>query len=150
KAAGRLAIQDARVWFEQALGILSRLPETQRTLSKAVDIRLELRAVLIQLDESRKMLEHLREAEGIAERLNDESRQARVWAFLAWSYRQDGELDHALALGARALEIAERWEDLDLRLYAASGLVETHFFRGNLSRAVELVHDVLATLPADW
>jgi class 3 adenylate cyclase/tetratricopeptide (TPR) repeat protein len=150
KATGRSAIHDARVWFERALDVLSRLPETRSTLEKAVDIRLEQRTVLIQLDEFRQMLEHLREAERIAEGLNDEGRQARVWAFLAWSYRQDGELDHALAVGTRALDIAGRREDLDLRLYAASGLVETHFFRGDFSRAVKLAHDILATLPADW
>src|SRR5262249_38282700 len=95
KAAGGPAIHDARPWFERALGMLDRLPDTQSALEKAVDIRLELRGVLLQLDELRTMLELLREAERIAERLKDEGRQGRVWGFLSWSYRQDGELDHA-------------------------------------------------------
>jgi len=150
KAFGRSAIYDARVLFERALAILSQLPDTQSTLEKALDIRFELREVLIHLDEFRKVRDNIREAERIAERLKDEGRRGWVLAFLNWSCRQDGELDHALAFGTRALEIAERQEDLDLRLYAASGLVETHYFRGDLSRAAELAHDALATLPADW
>jgi class 3 adenylate cyclase/tetratricopeptide (TPR) repeat protein len=150
KAAGRSAIHDARSWFERALRVLDRSPDTQSALEKAVDIHLGLGGVLLQLDEVRTMLEHLREAERIAERLNDEGRQGRVWGALAWSYRADGEHDHALALGTRALKIATRREDRDLRLYAASGLVETHFFRGEFSRAIELAHDILATPPPEW
>jgi class 3 adenylate cyclase/tetratricopeptide (TPR) repeat protein len=150
KAAGRSAIPEARPWFEQALRMLDRLPDTQSALERAVDIHLELRAVLLQLDEFRTMFEHLREAERIAERLNDEVRQGRVWAALAFNYRQDGELDHALALGTRALHIATRREDRDLHGYTASGLVEAHFYRGEFSRGVELARDFLSTLPPDW
>ena len=47
KAAGRSALHDARIWFEQALDILPGLPQTHSTLEKAFDIRLELRAVLV-------------------------------------------------------------------------------------------------------
>ena len=76
KATGRQALHEARVQFEQALDLLRSLLHDRLALEKAVDIRLELRAVLIQLDESHKIIEHLREAERIVERLNDD-RQAR-------------------------------------------------------------------------
>ena len=46
KAAARSALQDARAWFEQALGVLEVLPESPSTLEQAFEIRLELRAVL--------------------------------------------------------------------------------------------------------
>ena len=46
KAAARSALQDARAWFEQALGVLEALPESQSTLEQAFEIRLELRPVL--------------------------------------------------------------------------------------------------------
>jgi class 3 adenylate cyclase/tetratricopeptide (TPR) repeat protein len=149
KAAGRSALHDARVWFEQALDILQGLPENQSVLEKAFDIHVQLRAVLTQLGEFRNMLEHLREAERIAERLNDEGRLARVWALISWNFRETGDLDDALVLGTRALEIAKQVEDLDFQLYAAWGLEELHYFRGDLSRAVELGREILATLPSD-
>src|SRR5262249_34333131 len=117
---------------------------------KAFDIRLELRPVLFQLAELRGLLERLREAERIAERLNDDERQSHVWAAMAWSYRQHGDLDEALAAGTRALEIAERREDLEGRLFAASGLVELYWFRGELFGAIELAHKILAVLPPNW
>ena len=69
KAAGRSALHDARIWFEQALDILRGLPENGSNLEKAFDIRFELRPVLVQLDEPGTLLERMHEAESIAERL---------------------------------------------------------------------------------
>ena len=52
KAAARSALQDARAWYEQALGALQALPEDQSTLEQAFEIRLDLRPVLQQLGEA--------------------------------------------------------------------------------------------------
>src|SRR5262249_4447444 len=79
-----------------------------------------------------------------------DERQSHVWAAMAWSYRQHGDLDEALAAGTRALEIAERREDLEGRLFAASGLVELYWFRGELFGAIELAHKIVAVLPPNW
>jgi tetratricopeptide (TPR) repeat protein len=150
KAAARSAPQDARVWFEQALGVLEALPESQSTLEQAFEIRLELRPVLTQLGEPRRQLELLREAETLAERLNDDRRRGRVCAFVTNSHSQLGELDEALVTGARALEIAGRLGDLRLRIPATTHLEYAHYLRGEYERVVELVTDNLAALPADW
>ena len=41
RATARWALPDARAWFEQALGILAALPESQSTLEQAFELRLE-------------------------------------------------------------------------------------------------------------
>ena len=64
KAAARSALSDARAWLEQALAILKELPENQATLEQNFEIRLELRPVLRQLGEGRKMLEQLSRSRG--------------------------------------------------------------------------------------
>jgi tetratricopeptide (TPR) repeat protein len=150
KAAARSALQDARGWFEQALGVLEVLPENQSTLEQACDIRLELRNVLSLLAEPRRHLERLREAETLAERLNDDRQRGRGCALMTNVHSLLGELDEALVTGTRALEIAGRLGDLRLCILATSYLEQAHHFRGEYKRVVELATDNLAALPADW
>ena len=59
-----------------------------RSLEQGVDIRLDLRPVLGLLGEGLQVLERLREAEAIAEQLDDDRRRARVSAFMTniWSH----------------------------------------------------------------
>jgi tetratricopeptide (TPR) repeat protein len=150
KAAARSALHDARSWFDQVLGVLEALPESRSTLEQAFEIRLELRPVLAQLAEIRLVLERLREAETLAEKLNDDRRRGRVCAFVTNSHALLGELDEALAAGTRALEIAGRLGDLGLRILTTSYLEQARYYRGEYQRVVELAIDNLAALPAEW
>jgi tetratricopeptide (TPR) repeat protein len=149
KSAARSAPQDARAWFEEALGVLEVLPESRSTLEQAFEIRLELVPMLAQLAEPRRMLERLREAETVADRLNDDRRRGRVYAAMTVTQMQLGELDEALVTGTRALEIAGRLGDLRLRILATSFLGQTYHGRAEYERVVELATDNLAALPAN-
>jgi len=102
KAAARSALPDALGRFEQALSVLEALPERPSTLEQAFEIRLELRAVLFQLGEVRLARERLREAEALAERLNDDRRRGRVAAFMTNIHSLLGELDARRSRLARA------------------------------------------------
>ncbi len=150
KAAARSALPDALAWFEQALGVLETLPESRSTLEQAFELRLELRGVLFQLGQPRRTLERLREAEALAERLNDDRRRGRVGAFVMNVHAWLGGLDEAHASGARALAIARSLGDLELRILSTTYLAQVHFLRGEYERTVELATDNLAALPADW
>jgi len=150
KAAARSALQDAWAWLDQALEILASLPESQSTLETAFEIRLELRSVLLVLDEHRIALKRLREAEALAERLRDDRRLGQVRGFMINLHMWLGELDEALVVGGEALEIADRLGDLRLRIPATTYLHTVLAARGEYERVVELATDNLARLPADW
>ena len=149
KAGERSALQDARAWLEQALGALKALPESRSTLEQAVDIRLELGYVLNLLDEVQPSLECVREAEALAERSEDDRRRGRVWVSLASRQSQLGELDEALAFGTRALATARELGDLELRRLTTTILAQTHYYRSDYERVVELATDNLTASPAD-
>jgi class 3 adenylate cyclase/tetratricopeptide (TPR) repeat protein len=149
KAAARSATADARGWFEQALGVLETLPESRSTLEQAFDIRIEMRAVLGQLGETEGMLKNQREAAALAERLNDDRRRAWVGAFTAITHSMLGQRDEAVAAGNRALAIARRLGELEVRIHTTSILEQVHLFRGEYERVVELATDNLAALPGD-
>jgi tetratricopeptide (TPR) repeat protein len=150
KASGRSALQDARTRFEQALEVLTALPDSVSTLERAFDIRLELRPVLNQLGQLRKSLERLREAEILAARLNDDRRRGQVLSAMANSHSLLGEMADAVAASTRALEIAQRLGDLKLRIHATSMLVQAHYYRGDYERSIELAIDNLQALPTEW
>src|SRR5262252_3009361 len=150
KAAARAALSDARIWFEQALGALKALPESQTALEQAFEIRLDLRPVLRQLGEGRQMLEHLREAEALAERLNDDRRRGQVWGFMTTVQATLNELDEALMTGTRALEIATRAGDTRLRIVTTSCLEQAYYYRGDYEHVVEIATENLATIPTEW
>jgi class 3 adenylate cyclase/tetratricopeptide (TPR) repeat protein len=150
KATARSALLDARVWFEQALGALKALPDDLSTLEQAFETRLELRPVLQQLGEVRPALECLREAENLAERLNDDRRRGRVCALMTNIHSQLGELDEARASGTRARAIAQALGDLELRILSTTYLENARYLRGEYEQVVELATDNLAALPAEW
>ena len=149
-ASARSAGREAITFFEQALHLLKTLPESQSALEQGFDIRLELRQLLVQLGEVRRALERLREAETLAERMNDDRRRGRVCAVMTSMYGGLGELDDGLTSGTRALEIAGRLGDLRLRILATSFLAQVHFFRGEHARVMHLTTDNLSVLPAGW
>jgi class 3 adenylate cyclase/tetratricopeptide (TPR) repeat protein len=150
KAVARSALVDARGCFEQALDILKELPESRATLEQAFEIRLELRTVLRQLGEVRQMLEHLRAAELLADRLKDDVRRSRVCSFLTVVLCNLDELDEALATGTRSVEIADRVGDPKLSIVTMSNLCEPYFYRGDYERVVEIAIKNLAGLPSEW
>ncbi|SCB50645.1 Adenylate and Guanylate cyclase catalytic domain-containing protein [Bradyrhizobium shewense] len=146
----RWALREAVEFFEQALGVLTTLPESPSTLEQGFDIRLELRQVVVQLGEFRRSLLRLREAEALAERMDDDRRRGRFCAVMTGMHGGLGELDDGLTCGTRALEIAGRLGDLRLRILATSFVAQVHFFRGEHARVVDLTTDNLSVLPAGW
>jgi tetratricopeptide (TPR) repeat protein len=150
KAAARSAVAEARAWLEQALDVLKALPEGRAALEQAFEIRLELRLILRQLGEGRRMLEYLSEAEVLAERLQDDRRRGLVCALMTTVHATLGELDEALATGTRALEIAGRLSDLRLRILTTSCLEQVNYYRGEYQNVVEFAPGILTALPAEW
>jgi class 3 adenylate cyclase/tetratricopeptide (TPR) repeat protein len=150
KAYAHSAGRESRAYYEQALSILETLPQNESTLEQAFEIRLELRPVLNQLGEPRRMLDRLREAENLAGRLNDNRRLGQVCALVTIAHSQLGELDEALEFGTRALKIAGDLGDLKLRILATTYLELVHYYRGEYEPVIKLATGNLEALPVNW
>jgi len=150
QGAARSALPDARVWFEQALGALDKLPESPATVEQAVDIRFDLRPVLSQLGEYGGGLENLRAAGALAAKLKDDRRAGWVAAQTANMYVRFGQFDEARAYLTRALTIARELDDLELRLLATSFLGQARHYQGEYEEQFALITRNVADLPADW
>jgi predicted ATPase len=75
KAMARSAHREAMGSFEQALSALQHLPEQRDRREQAIDLRLALRSALAPIGDYGRILATLREAEALAEILDDPRRR---------------------------------------------------------------------------
>jgi tetratricopeptide (TPR) repeat protein len=142
KAEARSALQDAVEWLKQALGAVRRLPESRTTLEQAFEIILEVRAALVSFGEARQALKFLRDAEILADRLNDDHQRARAASASAINLRAMlGEFDQACVSAERALALAHAFGDSELHSRTTSELGMTHYFRCDYTRVLEILAD---------
>jgi transcriptional regulator with AAA-type ATPase domain/tetratricopeptide (TPR) repeat protein len=139
KALTRAAPGEARACLEQAAAALGHLPERGESLEQAIDLRFELCAALVMLGEHERVLGYLREAEALAERLDDRWRLGRARARLTTHFWLVGDLDRALESGQQAATLAEAVGDLELRVEANLILGQVHVSRGVPRRAREFL-----------
>ena len=126
KAKARSAYQEAASYFEQALDAGRHLPPDRAHLERMIDLRFDLRGVLIPLGRFERAVERLAEAEVVAEALGDQRRLGRISAYLSASFRLLGEHARSIACGLRALGIAATLEDFALQVAANCYLGETY------------------------
>jgi DNA-binding NtrC family response regulator/tetratricopeptide (TPR) repeat protein len=149
KAFDRSANREAVASFEQALAALARLPEDAETLAQAVDVRLAARSALLQLAELGRIVQFLAEAEALAQRLGDDRRLAWVWTYGTIARLFAGEPGAALAMGERALALAEKVGDVALRATARTPLGHACRERGEYARALGLFREAIEALEGD-
>src|SRR5262249_1519940 len=150
KAAARSALVAAKELFELAVDVLRALPENHETGEEAFDRGRDVGEVVRQVGEGRPLLDHLREAERLAERLKDDKRRGLVCVFMTTVRSTLDELDEAIETGNRALEIARRLGDLKLRILATSCLEQAYCYRGDYQHVIDVATDSVNAMPAHW
>jgi predicted ATPase len=145
KALARSAYREAVGYFEQALSVLSHLPETRDTREQAIDLRFALRSALLPSGDWDRSLAALREAESLAVALDDPRRLGRVSLFLAIHFRYRGAYDQAIATAQRALALATAHEDV-VHALANHILGIVYQFQGDSRRAIDCFRQTVASL----
>jgi len=146
KAFAHSANREAVAWFEQALQALGHLAETTETQAARVDMHLGLRNALTLLGEHERTLEHLRQAEWLAERAGDPARLGRVLSFKANALLLLGRHEQAIDAGRRARAVADERGDVPLRTATDLYLGRAHLFLGNFPQAIEIFEGVVGAL----
>jgi tetratricopeptide (TPR) repeat protein len=149
KAFDRSANREAVASFDQALSALAHLPQEPDVLAEAIDIRLAVRSALLQLAELPRISRYLREAEALATSLGDHRRLAWVWTYMTIARLFDGDPAGALAVGERALALAEEVGEVGLRASARTPLAHACRERGDFRRALALFGEAIEALSGD-
>ena len=145
----RPPVRDAATRYEQALYALARLPDTLERLEEAIDIRTSLRTSLVPLGEFTRAVEHLCEAEVLAERLGDQHRLGWVSSAMTNVWAVVGDHDRGLAAGERTASIATSLGDPKLEAVANQYLGQIYLVRGECSRARALCERAVAFFSGD-
>jgi tetratricopeptide (TPR) repeat protein len=136
KAGMRPAYWEAVACFEQALVALIHLSKSRDTLEEAFDLRLDLSSVLHPLGEIERMRDYLREAEILAETMNDQRRLGQISNRMITSCYQMGDYGRALASGQRALAIGETLGDVRLQVQANGALCLPYHMLGDYGQVI--------------
>jgi tetratricopeptide (TPR) repeat protein len=146
KAMAQSAHREAIEYFEQALRALPQLPETRDTREQAVDLRLALVWTPTPSGDASGSLAYLREAETLAEALDDPYRLGQVALFLAFDYRREGAHDQAIAAAQRALALATAAGEDVLGALANHYLGVAYWAKGAYPQAIASFGQVVASL----
>jgi transcriptional regulator with AAA-type ATPase domain/predicted ATPase len=139
KAAARSAHIEAAACYEQALAALAHLPESRERTEQAIDLRFELRTSLHLLGEFDRILEHLHQAQALAEPLDERHRLGWVSTYLMQYFRNTGDQVSAMEAGQRALAIAQELGDFALQVTTRTHLGAVYGTLGQYRRAVEIL-----------
>jgi class 3 adenylate cyclase/tetratricopeptide (TPR) repeat protein len=139
KAVARSAHREAAAFLGQALLALGHLPEGRERIEHAIDLRFDLRSSLHPLGEFGRILEYLREAEALAETLDDPRRLGRASAYITQYFWWMGDPDRAITSGQRALAIAAMTGDLALEVLANFSLGVVYHSLGEYGQAMEVL-----------
>ena len=149
RAVARSANREAVAFYEDALRALRHLPESRETFGLSIDLRLDLRPPLLQLGRLDDIHRLSKEAESMAQQVNDEERLARAYSYLVNYHYLLGEPARTIEYGARCLGIAQRRGDPALVTLARRYLGHSHHAQGQHKMAIQILEDNLAALDAD-
>jgi tetratricopeptide (TPR) repeat protein len=150
KAVARSANREAVACFEQALVALGHLPNTRDTVEQAIDLRFDRCNALFVLGEHEGVLDHLREAETLAQGLDDRRRLGQVFTQMTrYFITTMGEYDRAVASGQRALALATALGDVGLQVQVMFHLGEAHYALGDYHRALDFLRNNVRSLEGE-
>jgi class 3 adenylate cyclase/tetratricopeptide (TPR) repeat protein len=146
KALARSAYREAMGYFEQALSALAHLRETRDTREQAIDLRLALRTALYPSGDAGRILAVLREAEALAEALDDHRRLGQVLLFLSQHFYHGGAYDQAIAAAQRVLAFATAGRDAVLHARANFYLGVAYEAQTDYRQAIDCLRQTVASL----
>jgi len=149
RSLARSANHQAVAHFEQALAALEHLDQAPDRIRDVIDLRLQLSAALTPLGDLQRISQTMDEADRLAVAIGDERRRALIATYLVSCGYHTGDRDGAVRAGRRALAIAERLNDVVLKVAATYHLAQAASFFGDFREGAELARRNLTSLTGE-
>ncbi|HSF30198.1 MAG TPA: AAA family ATPase [Candidatus Tectomicrobia bacterium] len=149
QAAARSVHREAVACYEQALAALTHLPEGHETMAQTIDLRCDPRNSLVPLGEFAQIGDYLRQAETLAEGLQDRRRLGRLSAYMAHYLWATVHHKRAVEVGQRARALATELGDLALHIIANHIVGYAYHDLSDYRPAMDLLRQNIALLEGD-
>jgi predicted ATPase len=146
KAMARSAHREAVGCFEQALRAFQSLPEQRAPREQAIDLRLALYSALQPSGDWGRLLAYLREAEALADALDDPRRLGTVSLRLSFHCFLMGVYDQAIPAAQRALTLATVSEEIVPQALAYYHLGKAYQAQGDYRWATDCLRQTVTFL----
>jgi class 3 adenylate cyclase/tetratricopeptide (TPR) repeat protein len=143
KAYSLYANDDAVRFFERAITLLQKLPETRDNLERAVDLRFQLRNALLPLGETDRVLRSLDELDPILAGLGDKLRSAQYAAYRCNHHFLIGEQRRAIEFAETAIRLAREHGDPGVLGESLYRLGQSYNALGEYRQAIRLLEQSL-------
>jgi class 3 adenylate cyclase/tetratricopeptide (TPR) repeat protein len=149
RACSLYANANAARFFERALTVLKKLPESPDNLRQAVDLRFGLRNALLPQGETERIGRCLDELDPILACLADKLRSARYAAFRCNHHFFIGQQRRAIEFGKTGARLARECDDRVLQSELFCRLASSYYALGEYRQAIELAEQSLEFTPEE-
>jgi class 3 adenylate cyclase/tetratricopeptide (TPR) repeat protein len=147
RAFSLYANANAARFFERALTVLKKLPESPDNLRQAVDLRFGLRNALLPQGETDQIGRCLDELDPILACLGDKLRSARYAAFRCTHHFWIGQQRRAIEFGQTGARLARECDDRVLLGELLYRLAQSYYALGEYRQATKLLEQSLEFTP---
>jgi len=149
KAISSYALQEAFDYYNRALGILDRLPETDDNVKEGIEVRLAMTVAMVPLGFPGDSLAVIRVGERISNDLGDEKSRILFTSLKGFYYAiKGGDLKRGLKYMEVCYGEAERIGQIEILAPVSMDLCISNNFFGGYQRTIEVVSDISARLEA--
>ena len=146
KAGKAHALKESVAYFEKAMELLDRLPDTKENRERRISLLLNPSNVffmLLKLTEYHDLLVRYR---SLADQLDNPGLRAAFYGRLGWYEFSFGYFDQAIETLTKAAELCETAGNMEEAGFVFYFLVACHLFRSDYDRVFELKEDLLRAM----
>jgi tetratricopeptide (TPR) repeat protein len=158
------AYEEAQRYFEDALTALKNLPKEESRIEQEIDLRFHMRSALVPLRRHKEWGEWVDGAQLLAREIGDDARLSNALNLLSSLYWMEGQNQKAIALGEKALALAEKTENFTYKISTMLHMGIFFFTIGDYHKQIKLHQKVsrkltgadafqrhgLASFPSAW
>jgi class 3 adenylate cyclase/tetratricopeptide (TPR) repeat protein len=148
RAMSRAVFGDALRHSENSLKAIEHLPRNRKSMEQAVDAHMRIWGAYNTFDWG-KGIEHVYQAEALAEELGDNRRRGHILATTCAFLIRTGNHENSIEVGRRALAIAESSDDVGSRASARFYLGAGFQRLGQFEQTIELYETSIESLKGD-